>query len=292
MPLKTRFFVVTNWNLNSKDVFEKHNDQLSFLAYGEETCPSNGRPHHQSYLRFFNEHCTGKRALCSIAKLFKLKESDIHVKVMPMWGTLKQNEQYCSKESKLIKLGREPHPGERLDIVEICQQIQNGDTTPEAIAMDIPVKYHQYGRTFHKVHQICLRQKWRTWMTEGLWIYGPTGVGKSHEAFKDYHPSTHYIKNLNEDWWDGYVGQPIVILNEFRGQIKFSELLDLVDKWPKTVKIRHSEPVPFLAKKIIVTSCKHYRDVYVNCEESISQLDRRFALLHLTDRNGAEVLRG
>jgi hypothetical protein len=35
----------------------------------------------------------------------------------------------------------------------------------------------------------------------------------------------------------------------------FSELLlDLVDRWPKTVKIRNREPRPFLAKTLLITS--------------------------------------
>lgn len=40
--------------------------------------------------------------------------------------------------------------------------------------------YHQYGRTLNAVEDITLRQKYRKWMTEGIWIYGKTGVGKSH----------------------------------------------------------------------------------------------------------------
>ena len=67
-------------------------------------------------------------------------------------------------------------------------------------------------------------------MTQGTYIHGPSGVGKSHMAFQGFTPETHYVKCLEDEWWDGYTGQPIVIINEFRGQIKLSELFDLVDK--------------------------------------------------------------
>jgi hypothetical protein len=72
-----------------------------------------------------------------------------------------------------------------------------------------------------------------------------------------------------------------VLLNEFRGQLPFGELLDLVDKWPKTVKWRCQEYVPFMAKKVIVTSPHRPKDVYINrCSDpdSMAQLLRRFRI--------------
>ena len=114
---------------------------------------------------------------------------------------------------------------------------------------------HQYGRTLDRLEAIALRKKVRKWQTQGVWYTGPTSSGKSHAVFTNTHgeygsydPETHYLKNLCEEWWDGYKGQSIVIFNEFRGQVPFSELLDLCDKWPKTVKQRNKEPVPFLAR--------------------------------------------
>ena len=122
-------------------------------------------------------------------------------------------------------------------------------------------------------------------MTKGIWICGASGSGKSHEAFSDYNPDTHYIKNLQEDWWDGYKGQETVIINEFRGEIRFSELLDLVDKWPKTVKWRCRESVPFLAKRVIITSIKRPEDVYVNqVNEPWKQFERRFVVKEMEQK--------
>ena len=33
---------------------------------------------------------------------------------------------------------------------------------------------------------------------EGLWLWGDTGAGKSHEAFVDYDPDTHYEVNADD----------------------------------------------------------------------------------------------
>ena len=69
-------------------------------------------------------------------------------------------------------------------------------------------------------------------------------------------------------------------MNDFRGDVKYGELLQLVDKWPYQVSRRGREPTPFLARKVVVTSSMHPRDVYSGIAEkdSIAQLERRFEI--------------
>jgi len=148
--------------------------------------------------------------------------------------------------------------------------------------------FHQYGRTMDRLEDIALRQKFRTMMTRAYWYTGPSMAGKSHKVFENYSPDTHYVKPLGEadcKWWDGYTGQETVIFNEFRGQIPFAEMLDLMDKWPKTVSRRGRAPVPFLAKTILIASIRMPRDVYVNQSgEPWEQFERRCVVRLLEPR--------
>ena len=274
----TRGFVVTNYALNTAEVFKNKKEKIRFIAWGEETCKTTGRLHHQCFLYLWKQSSTGVRALNNIGKWFA-DETHLAAHVKPMRGSFRDNEAYCSKEGSYHKLGEEPAQGTRGDIIENKEMIMEGKVTPDDICLTDPAHFHFYARTYDRIQAIVLRDKFRTEMTEGVWYWGGTGVGKSHKAFQDYHPSTHYIKDLTTQWWDGYKGQEIVILNEFRGQLKLCTLLELVDKWPCVVSWRNKESVPFLAKKLIVTSSMKPEDVYRNClSDNIDQLRRRFRI--------------
>lgn len=286
--MKTRCFVVTDWNMNSAEQYQALVDegQIRYIAWSAEVAPSTGRLHNQMWCYFHNPKSTSKRSLCKIADMF----GNIHCEVQPMRGSLVQNDAYCSKEATLQEVGKRPSQGERGDIKERVAAIMSGETTADEICVENPEFFHQYGRTLDRAETIALRRRWRTWMTEGIWYTGGTGSGKSHAAFAGefpYDPETTYIKNLSEDFWDGYKGQETVIFNEFRGQISLSELFDLVDKWPKNVKIKGKESVPFLAKRVIVTSIKSPRQCYSEAllqDEPWGQFERRFKTIRLLSR--------
>ena len=86
--------------------------------------------------------------------------------------------------------------------------------------------YSKYRHTWNEIDDLAQRKKWRTWMTTCEWIYGRTsGTGECQYSFKDYNPDTHYKWKDARGWWDKYNGQETVIINDFRGQTPYDELL-------------------------------------------------------------------
>lgn len=295
---KTRTFVFTRFNICPDTEYQTliGTKGVRYLAYGLETCPTTGRMHHQGWICFTSQISCSTKSICKIAKLL----GNAHVE--PMFGSLQSNNEYCSKEATLKKFGDEPKQGDRSDLKNVITRIRDGETTAEQICLEDPVYFHMYGRTIQKAEDIHLRKRFRQWQTKGIWYYGNTGAGKSHLAFEGYSPDTHYSKPLQDHWWDGYTGQRVVILNEFRGEISFSELLSLVDKWPHSVPRRNREPAPFLAELVIVTSALHPQEVWKKrgVSDSMDQLYRRFDVGLVRQgqdtiweiQNGSEVLRG
>ncbi len=269
---KFRNFCFTDFILDG-DFWE--NIDCEYLIYGLETCPSTTKEHWQGFIRFKNQ-----RSFKAVIKALKPR----HVEICK--GSADDNIKYCSKDSNVVcERGTRPSQGARSDLAEIHERIKDG-VSVDTITEENPMMYHQYGRTLNKLEDLQLRRKFRSWMTEGIWYYGPTGSGKSHEAFKDYSPDTHYVLPDDKGWWDGYTGQETVIINDFRGSLTYGFLLQLVDKWPVNVSRRQREPVPFLAKRLIITSSLHPTEIYCNlsANDSLGQLYRRFQIQELAQK--------
>lgn len=260
-----------------------------YIIVGKEICKETSNKHWQCFI-YFNREKTFTSAKKIIQNNFK---NNCHLEMAR--GTINDNINYCSKDGNFWEVGTRPEgQGERTDLKKIADDIMSGKLSDEEILINNPIIYHQYGRTIDKLQDLFNRSKYRTEMTEGLWIYGETGTGKSHEAFQNYNPKTHYILSNDNGWWEGYKGQETVIINDFRGHIPYNELLQLVDKYPMTVKRRGREPLPFISKKVIITSSLHPALVYKNRneEDSLEQLYRRFNIKKLlrNDSDGIQEL--
>ena len=270
--LRSRRWSFTINNHTEEEVEEIKKMPYKYIILGDEIGKEKTR-HIQGYVEFEN------------AKSFtRIKKYLPRAHIEKTRGTPQENMEYCKKDGKVImEDGEMSRQGQRTDLEETTRRIQEGEMTAEQVAIEDPVQYHMYGRTLHKIEDIKLRNHFRQVMTEGEWYWGETGVGKSQLAFEGYNPATHYVYPNDGGWWDGYTGQEIVIINEFRGEIKYSELLELIDWTPKTVRRRGREPVPFLAKKIIITSSMRPEQVYHNVEEqdSIQQLLRRLYIVEI-----------
>lgn len=250
--------------------------KMNYLCYGLETCPTTGKQHYQGCVYFKD-----KVSLKTAQKLLNIGTS--HMENAQKSKNQDDCINYCKKEGSFVEYGTPPSQGKRNDLESIKDDIVEGKTTADDIALDNPVVYHQYGRTLHKIEDIVRRKQFRTEMTEGVWYHGKTGVGKSHKAFEDFNPETHYVVPNDGGWWDGYTQQETVIINDFRGEIAYNQLLQMVDKWPYSVKRRGREPMPFTSKKVIITSSLPPAEVYKrrNDEDSLDQLNRRFNIIEL-----------
>lgn len=204
-------------------------------------------------------------------------------------GTFADQVKYCSKDGKYTFHGVAPAPGARTDLEGAVREIAAGLLTVDAVVLADPGLHARAARTLERAEDIYNRKRQRTEQTTIIWIYGPTGTGKSHTV--NARAPDAYCKPLGEadlKWWDDYRGEEDVWFDDFRGQIPYAELLTLGDKWKKTVSRRCRAPQPFLAKRIWITSALPPEGVYkrqVDKEDSIAQLQRRISeIIHLTER--------
>ena len=170
---------------------------------------------------------------------------------------------------------RSPVPG----LEELVEKIKQGKNVDD-IRMENPLLFRRYRRTLEKLEDVVNRQKHRAEMTQGLWFYGDIDAG-NRRAFDGYDRKTHYVWAYDGRWQDGYRGQETVIISDFNGQIPIRDLLLMVDRWPHDLCRRRRESVPFMAKKVIITSIKPPELVYPNCDQNTkAQLQRRFTFFN------------
>lgn len=296
MGRQSRLWCFTNFNLDFDYQKVLNTSTAEYIITGKETCPTTGNLHHQGFIYFSGQRKASKN---KDGKWFNKNISKMlggcHTEMCE--GNLDQNCDYCSKDDNVTEYGVKPAQGHRTDLDAIKSSILNGEKKVDDIACDNPNLFHQYGRTLNKLEDIALRKKYRTTMTKGVWYWGETDVGKSHTAFHEafnHFSDSWYMWPKDGQWWDGYQGEKLVIINEFRGtkHIQYDELLDLVDKWPKMVSRRNREPAPFLAEKVIITSKYHPEDCYSDTPDGdeCEQLLRRFEVIELTKASASEVV--
>lgn len=265
---KSKYWCYTLNNYTKAELSKLMNYKTTYHIIGDEVGKLRGTPHLQGYFEFNSE-----KKKETLIKAFPRASFRITV------GSAEDNKIYCSKESKIYESGESSKVGRgfRSDLILLKDIILEGKKVDD-ICLESPDKFHQYGRTLSKIEDLRMRKVYRTTMTEGFWFYGESGSGKSATAFEGYTPQTHYVWK-NEHWQDGYTQQDIVIIDDFRGNIPFNELIKMVDCHPNFYAYRRGkEPMPFTSKKVIITSPLKAEEVYtgLNLNDKFEQFNRRF----------------
>lgn len=281
-----RLFCFTSFNMEDPPSWDVMKQQgATYLCYGREVCPSTKREHWQGFVRF-SRTMNFKTGLAAItqgcAGSLQGRAKAPHVEMCK--GSILSNVKYTSKEGSWSEHGQLPAQGARNDLKDLAATIAQGAVTVDELCIENPEAVHMYGRTLDRVEDISRRKNYRTTMTTGIWYHGPTGVGKSHQAFEGFTPETHYVYPDDNGWWDGYCGQETVVLNDFRGEIPYNQMLKMIDKWPYSVRRRGREPMPFTSSRVIITSSLSPDEVFWRRDEkdSLAQLMRRIQVVNLT----------
>lgn len=113
-----------------------------------------------------------------------------------------------------------------------------------------PGVYVRHFRGLEQLRQFYRRGRSIPEPVEVVWIYGPSGTGKSTLA--NLVESKAYWK-ANGQWWDGYDDHDSVVWDDFSGRYYFRDLLVVLDRFNCKVE-KKGGTCEMMASKFIFTS--------------------------------------
>ena len=126
---------------------------------------------------------------------------------------------------------------------ELRDRIINGESA-EDIIIDNP-RVFRYRRALKDVEEYYLSKLYRIDMTEGIWYYNKNGI--ELDKILNYDSKIHYIHYPSDKkWFNNYKGQEIVILHNFQGEINYTNLIHMIDKFPYYVNRQRKNKYPYI----------------------------------------------
>lgn len=241
---------------------ESIRSQCTYIIFGEEV-GEQGTRHLQGYIHF--KRAVGLKKCRTIMPTAHWEAAK---------GSAEDNKKYCSKEGKAIEWGELPKQGKRSDIEMIREMIGNGASMADICQEATSYQSLRCGELMLKYKAMPKRVPPKV-----MWYWGKTGTGKTRTAFEEAGDDV-WISGQSLRWWDGYVGQKTVILDDLRDtSCHFDTLLRILDRYPFRVETKGSS-VWLEAETIIVTSPYPPEKIYESrCHEDIEQLKRRISVV-------------
>lgn len=159
-------------------------------------------------------------------------------------GNRDQAREYCRKVESRVdgpwELGTWiVGQGERSDLTIAAALVRSGAPMIKVID-ECPETFVRYHRGLERMSALVMessQSKWRTLDVEV--IYGRTGVGKTRSVMDRFSLEQLYkLDSMDPLWWDGYNGQDVLLIDEFYGQIRLSNMLKILDGYPYRLAIK------------------------------------------------------
>lgn len=232
---------------------------------------------------------------CQNAVMFstlKLRFYGAHIEAAR--GSHQENRDYVKKEGKWLNdikhgtsvSGTFEESGElpeetdqRLQVNEaILAMVEDGASNAEIL--------REYPAAMNRIHHIeaarqtLLAEKYRSEFREleVRYIWGKTRVGKTRFVMEQYGYDKVYRVTSYQHPFDSYAGEPVLLLDEFRSSLPFSDLLKYLEGYPVMLPCRYADKVACYTKVYIVSNVplsEQYPNIQTDEPESWRALKAR-----------------
>lgn len=211
-----------------------------------------GTYHFHLYIKFINP-----QSWETVSKAFD------HAHIEPARGNSQENRDYIRKEgaykdsekattnhletfceSGTCPVDGRDSQGRRTDLEEIDQMLEDG-LNPSQILDSLPFSYRRYERDIRaKFFALRGKETPPKRNVSVIWHVGESGTGKSYtytELCKQHGEEDVYLlTDYETGGFDLYCGEPILFMDEFKGSMKFQQLLNYLDGYKIQIHCRYA----------------------------------------------------
>lgn len=238
-------------------------------------------------------------ALKTPTKFSRIKRLFPEAHIEQARGSVEQNRSYVEKSGRWAHVPKadstvpgtfeewgtlpdEPGQGYRSDLQKIADMLDDGLTPSEILSQDFA--YRRYDRMIRDAY--FDKRKRETPVIRDIkvhYLVGESGSGKSYtyaSLCQEHGEDQVYLfSDYDGGGWDSYSGEPILFIDELKGQFPFSMLLQILDKFKTQLHARYSNVVA-LWNEVYITSVFPPEELYKKMvEESVRGRDKQQQLL-------------
>ncbi len=193
-------------------------------------------------------------------KTLKKKFPKAHLE--PRRGTKQQAHDYVSKSE--TSTGDRFEQGEMPDLEE--QQGRRSDLrlAHSAIMQGIPVSrilitmpgMLRYSRSLKDLEEARMEEEFGNKEREldVHYVWGEPGVGKTRMIYDKFEARDIYRVNSYKNPFDGYHSEPVLVLDEFYGQLDMEMMLNVLDRYPLRLPARYNDRIAAFTTVYIVSN--------------------------------------
>lgn len=239
--MKSRHYCVTFFTEPSMTI----NEHIRYAIFGEETCPTTGNVHWQSYIEL-EKQCRLK----GLKEIFG--DNTLHAEVRR--GTREEARDYCKKENSFTEIGRwVKGQGHRTDLESIVQDLEHRKLSE--VMMEQPALYCQYRNGLKDISAAIIKGKTKDFRKVSVTVLsGSTGIGKTKKAMEMMGGEGYKIEGCNLTWWQDYDQEDCILIDEYDNDLKITELLNLLDGYQLRLNVKGSHTYANWTKVYITTN--------------------------------------
>lgn len=233
----------------------------AYSVYQYEIAPQTGQPHVQGFCSF------DRLQLMTTVKDILKEWSGINAHLEVARGRPERNREYCTKpesrapETESREFGDLPGgQGDRSDLTTAFAAYREAGEATEALMEDHGKALIVYGARFRQLADELDHSEWKHrtafYKKKVMILWGESDTGKTRMAMEAGALKAKYASRYV---WGHYRGEPVVLFDEFNGQVNIEEMLELCDGYRTTVQIPYMGNKPWIPHTIYICSNNDYK---------------------------------